>query len=203
MAYPATFDVQLPTQAFDRGQVALRILLVLVLYWLLNGIIGLAWLALPIFAAILISQKGAQKYLEEADKGPVTWIKLILGFWTWAALLSDKLPLESPGEVAFKVQPNGSPSVGQALLRIILAIPHGIVLWFLSIIAAVVWLATVITILMNGKYPDWGYNYLRGYLKWYARVLAYLASLVDEYPPFSFSDGDDATMPASSPPAAS
>jgi len=202
MAYPATFDVQRPTQAFDRGQVALRILLVLVLYWLLNGIIGLAWLALPIFAAILISQKGAQKYLEEADKGPVTWIRLILGFWTYAALLSDKLPLESPAEVDFKVQPSGSPSVGQALLRIILAIPHGIVLWFLSIIAAFVWVGTVITILMNGTYPDWGYSYLRGYLKWYARVLAYLASLVDEYPPFSFDDGGGASVPASSPPAA-
>ena len=179
----------------------MRALLILVLYWLLNGVIGIAWWALPVFGAILISQKGPQKYLEEAEKGPVTWIRLILGFYTYASLLSDKLPLENPAElVDFKVQPNGTPSVGQALLRIILAIPHWIVLAILGFIGAFVWLGTVITILMNGTYPDWGFNYLRGYLRWNARLLAYMASLVDEYPPFSFSDGDSPTAPAVSPP---
>ena len=129
MAYPAVFDVQRPTQQFDRGQTAVRVLLILVLYFLLNSVVGIAWWALPVFGAILISQKGAQRYLDEAEKGPVTWIRLVLGFWTYASLLSGKLPIENPAEVVdFKVQPNGSPSVGQALLRIILAIPHGIVL---------------------------------------------------------------------------
>ncbi len=201
MAYPAVFDVQRPTQQFDRGQTAVRVLLILVLYFLLNSVVGIAWWALPVFGAILISQKGAQRYLEEAEKGPVTWIRLVLGFWTYASLLSDRLPLENPAEVVdFKVQTGGSPSVGQALLRIILAIPHGFVLAILGFIASFVWLGTVITILMNGTYPEWGYNFMRGYLRWYARVLAYLASLVDEYPPFSFGNGESA-VPAVSPPA--
>ena len=191
MAYPAVYDVQRPTQQFDRGQTALRVLLVLVLYWLLSGVVGIAWWALPVFGAILISQKGPQKYLEEAEKGPVTWIRLILGFYAYATLLSDKLPLENPAEaVNFKVQPSGSPSVGQALLRIIMAIPHFLVLGILGFIAGIVWFLTIISVLMSGTYPDWGFNYLRGYLRWYARVLAYLASLVDEYPPFAFSDGE-------------
>ncbi len=205
MAYPATFEVQRPTQPFDRGQTAVRVLLVLLLYFLLNGVVGIAWWALPVFAAILISQKGAQKYLDESEKGPVTWIRLVLGFWSYASLLSDKLPLENPAElVDFKVQPGGSPSVGQALLRIILAIPHFLVLGILGFIAAFVWVGTVITVLMTGTYPEWGFNYLRGYLKWYARVLAYLASLVDPYPPFSFSDEGSASPVASPtpPPAA-
>ena len=202
MAYAATFDVQRPTQAFDRGQTAIRVLLILVLYWLLNGIVGFVWLGLPIFAAILISQKGAQKYLEEADKGPVTWIKLVLGFWTYAALLSDKLPLESTVEVDFKVQPGGSPSVGQALLRIILSIPHWFVLGILGFIGAFVWVGIVITVLSSGTYPEWGYNYMRAYFRWEARVLAYLASLVDEYPPFSFEDISSAMPASSSPPPA-
>lgn len=189
MAYPAVFDVQRPTQTFDRGQTALRLLLIIVLYWLLNGLVGIAWWALPVFAAILISQKGAQKYLEEAEKGPVTWIRLIMGFHQYAALLSDKLPLEHPAEIVnFKVQPSGTPSIGQALLRIILAIPHFIVLGIIGFIGAFVWFATMVSILLNGTYPEWGFNFLRGYMKWTARVLAYLASLVDEYPPFSFED---------------
>jgi hypothetical protein len=199
MAYPAVFDVQRPTQQFERGQTAVRVLLILVLYFLLNSVVGIAWWALPVFGAILISQKGAQRYLEEAEKGPVTWIRLILGFWSYASLLSDKLPLENPAEVVdFKVQPTGSPSAGQALLRIILAIPHFLVLGIIGFIGAFVWFFTMIAILMNGTYPDWGFNYLRGYLRWYARVLAYLASLVDEYPPFSFSDSDSAA-PATPP----
>ena len=199
MAYPAAFDVQRPTQQFDRGQTAVRVLLILVLYFLLNSVVSIAWWALPVFGAILISQKGAQRYLEEAEKGPVTWIRLILGFWSYASLLSDKLPLENPAEVVdFKVQTGGSPTVGQALLRIILAIPHFLVLGIIGFIGAFVWFFTMITILMNGTYPDWGFNYLRGYLRWYARVLAYLASLVDEYPPFAFSDGDSAA-PATPP----
>ena len=202
MAYPATFDVQRPTQSFDRGQTALRVLLIIVLYWLLNSVVDIAWWALPVFAAILISQKGGQRYLEEADKGPVTWIRLIMGFHNYSALLSDKLPLENPAElVDFKVQPTGTPSVGQALLRIILAIPHFIVLGILGFIGAVVWFFMVITVLMNGTYPEWAYNYFRGYFKWTARVLAYLASLVDEYPPFSFSD-NGAAAPAPARPAA-
>ncbi len=175
-------------------------LIVIVLYALLDGIVGIAWLVLPVFAAILISQKGAQQYLDESSKGPVIWIKLLLGFWTYAALLSDKLPLENVDDsVEFNVEPNGNPTVGQALLRIILAIPHGIVLWVLGVIGAFVWVGTVIALFANGTYPDWAYNYFRGYLRWYARVFAYLASLVDEYPPFSFEDGQAA--PQAGPPA--
>lgn len=204
MAYPATFDVPRPTQSFDRGQTAMRVLLILVIYFILSGVVGLIWWALPIFGAILISQKGAQKYLEEAEKGPVTWIRLVLGFWTYAALLSDKLPLENPSEVGFKVQTNGSPSVGQALLRIILVIPHAFVLAILGWIAGIVWVITAISVLMSGSYPEFAYNYFRGYFKWLARVLAYLGSLVDEYPPFSFDDGSAPAMapPPAAPPSA-
>lgn len=204
MAYPATFDVPQPAQSYERGQTITRVLLILVIYFILSGVVGLIWWALPIFGAILISQKGAQKYLEEAEKGPVTWIRLVLGFWTYAALLSDKLPLENPSEVGFKVQTNGSPTVGQALLRIILVIPHAFVLAILGWIAGIVWVITAISVLMSGSYPEFAYNYFRGYFKWLARVLAYLGSLVDEYPPFSFDDGSAPAMapPPAAPPSA-
>lgn len=196
MAYPAVFDVQRPTAQFERGQVALRILIIIVLYWLLNGVVGAAYLVLPILAAILISQKGAERYLAEANQGPVTWLRLIMGFYSYVALLTDKLPLEKPEEVvSFNVQPNGSPTVGSALMRIILAIPHAFVLGILGFIFAIVWLIAVISILINGAYPDWAFNYIRGYLRWNARVLAYMTSLVDEYPPFSFENGGAAPAP--------
>ncbi|MGB2695450.1 MAG: DUF4389 domain-containing protein [Dehalococcoidia bacterium] len=197
MAYPVSFDVQ-PPQTFDKAQVVLRILLFLVLSWFLNGILGAAYWLLPIIAAIMIAQKGAATYLAEAEKGPTMWLRYIMGAYSYLALASDKLPFEHPEEVDLKVQPSGTPSVGSALLRIILAIPHAIVLGILGFVFFFIWIISAISILINETYPDWAQNFIRGYLRWTARVLAYLASLVDEYPPFSFDSGEAA--PAALPP---
>jgi hypothetical protein len=202
MAYPATFDVQPPAGQLDKGQVVLRIVIVIVIGWLANWVMGAGYWLLPIIAAVMISQKGAQKYLEESEKGPVRWIRYLMGFFTYISLASDKLPFDDPDSVNFKVRTTGSPTVGNALLRIILAIPHAFVLGLLGIAFVVVWIIAAISILINGTYPDWAFNFIRGYLRWNARLLAYMASLVDEYPPFSFSDDSGAPAPATPPAAA-
>lgn len=76
MAYAATFDIQTPRQ-FDKAQVVLRILIVFVLAILQIGniVFGGAYIILPVIAAVMISQKGPQKYLEEAQTGPVRWLR--------------------------------------------------------------------------------------------------------------------------------
>jgi hypothetical protein len=117
-------------------------------------------------------------------------------FYAYMALATDKLQTEDPEEVVkFSVTPTGSPSVGNALLRIILAIPHAIVLGLVGIVFFFVWLIAAVSILLNGTYPAWASDFIRGYLRWNARLLAYMASLVDEYPPFSF-EGDAPAAPA-------
>jgi hypothetical protein len=199
MAYPVTFDVQMPKE-FDKAQVVLRILIVLVLALLqiANIVFGGAYIVLPVIAAVVISQKGGQKYLEEAQSGPVRWLRYIMMFYAYMAIATDKLQTEDPEEVIkLNVTPTGSPSVGNALLRIILAIPHAIVLAIIGVVFAIVWIISAVSILMNGTSPGWAEDFIRGYLRWNARLFAYMASLVDEYPPFSFSNGDSATaMPA-------
>ena len=72
-----------------------------------------------------------------------------------------------------------------------------------GIIFAICWIVAAISILMNGTYPDWAANFIRGYLRWTARLMVYMASLVDEYPPFSFDADEQAALPESpsSPPA--
>jgi hypothetical protein len=199
MAYPVTFDVQ-PPREFDKAQVALRILIVVVLAILqINGIIfGGAYLILPVVAAIMIAQKGAEKYIADAESGPTTWVRYLAGIYAYMGLATDKLPFGDPkASVNLEVQANGTPSVGSALLRIILGIPHAIVLGLLGIVFGIVWLIAAISILISGKYPDWAASFIQGYLRWNARVLAYMASLVDEYPPFSFDSGmeGDASAP--------
>jgi len=113
------------------------------------------------------------------------------------ALATDRFSTEKPEEIVqLNVQPGGQPTVGQALLRIILAIPHAIILGLVGIAFVVVWVIAGVSILLNGTSPDWALDFIRGYLRWNARLLGYMASLVDEYPPFSFSNGAEMPQPA-------
>jgi hypothetical protein len=133
----------------------------------------------------------------------VKWQGYIIAAYAYLGLLTDRLPNEPVNQtLRFEVRPTGTPSVGQALLRIILAIPHAIVLGLLSIVAAILIVVAGIMILIQEKYPEGIYSFLRGYMRWYVRLLAYLGSLVDEYPPFALDTGSE-TMeqlpPASAP----
>jgi len=49
-----------------------------------------------------------------------------------------------------------------------------------------------VTILIDGKVPRTILAFQRGMLRWNARLWAYHASMVDEYPPFAF-EATDAT----------
>jgi hypothetical protein len=74
------------------------------------------------------------------------------------------------------------------LLRLILAIPHFIILIFLAIAAAVVAFLGWWGALFMGRLPDFASSYLAGYVRWTSRVSAYAALLTDAYPPFSLDD---------------
>ena len=67
------------------------------------------------------------------------------------------------------------------------AIPSCLVLALLSIVSTIVSLIAAISILLMERYPMRLWNFQRGVVAWQARLLAYLASLVEPYPPFSWS----------------
>jgi hypothetical protein len=197
--YGATFDIA-PPEKFNRVQIAIRILIVVVLS-ILGGVVGwlygAVYLAIPVVAAILISQRGAEGYLAEASDSMTKWLRFLLAFYGYMSLLTDRLPNEEPKETLhFEVAASGSPTAGSTLLRIILAIPSAFVLGLLGIVAAVLILVAAIMILIQETYPVGIYNYLRGVLRWQARLLAYMASLVDEYPPFALDMESEGTAPA-------
>ena len=50
-------------------------------------------------------------------------------------------------------------------------------------------------ILVRETYPAALYDFQRGVLRWQARLLAYHASLVDEYPPLAFYTGPEPAPP--------
>ena len=72
--------------------------------------------------------------------------------------------------------------------RIILAIPHFIVLAFVMfgwcITTILAWFAIVLT----GDYPQGLWDFGVGTMRWMLRVQSYMLLMVDEYPPFSLSE---------------
>ena len=74
--------------------------------------------------------------------------------------------------------------------RLILAIPQFIVLSVVGIAAEVVLVIGWFGALFMGRLPLFAADFLSGYLRWSARVYAYMALLTDKYPPFTFDDVD-------------
>jgi uncharacterized protein DUF4389 len=178
-----SFDIERPP-AFQRAHVFLRVALLIVIGWIGHPF-GLLWLGAPVVAAILVAQKGGQRYLEEDGPwltGVLAWVLALLAY---LALLTDALPSRGEQTVRFEVERSGSPTVGSALLRILYAVPSLIVLALLCLLGAVVWLLAVVLVLVSERYPESVWRFLCGIVRWEANVLAYLASLTDRYPPFA------------------
>ena len=71
------------------------------------------------------------------------------------------------------------------VVKLILLIPHLIILSVLGTVAELLALVTWIPVLFGGHYPSWGYDVIGGTLRWGANVSAYLYGLTDRtYPPF-------------------
>ena len=74
------------------------------------------------------------------------------------------------------------------LVRIILAIPHAIVLYVLGIASDVVALICWFAALFTGRLPDGLAGFQVGYVRWLTRFYAYVLLLTDVYPPFELAD---------------
>ena len=181
--YPVTFEVERPP-AFRRAHVLVRVALLIVIGWVVHPI-GLLWLGIPVVTAILLSQRGGQRYLDEEGPRVTRVLHWILGLVAYIALVTDELPGGDRYPVRFEVERSGSPTVSSVLLRIVYAIPNLIVFAIFAFVGAIVWVVAVVFVLLNERYPDSLWRFLRGLVRWEACLLAYLASLVEPYPPFT------------------
>ena len=74
------------------------------------------------------------------------------------------------------------------IVKLLLAIPHFIVLVFLSIAAFFAVIVAWFAILFTGRYPRGIFDFVVGVGRWWVRVWAYAILLVtDKYPPFSLN----------------
>jgi hypothetical protein len=59
----------------------------------------------------------------------------------------------------------------------------------LGLVSSIVWLVAAVSILLNERYAESFWNFQQSVIHWEARLLAYLASLIEPYPPDSFDTG--------------
>ena len=190
MAYPVTFDVERPAK-MARVHVVLRLVIVIVASSVTGnfGGLGLVYLFFPVVAAVLISQKDGARYLAEDGERVTRWIAFVVGVLAYIAMLTDELPGGGRTPVRVEIQRSGTPTAGSALLRILYAIPSALVLALIGIASWVVWIIAAISVLINETYPEGLWRFQRGVVRWEARLLGYIASLAEPYPPFSFDTG--------------
>jgi hypothetical protein len=106
----------------------------------------------------------------------------------YTALLRDEYPPFGDGDYPASLELTESDAPRDKLtvgFRLLLAIPHLLVLWVIGLAWALTTVIAWFAILFTGRYPEGLYHFGVGALRWNARVEAYLLLLHDEYPPFS------------------
>ncbi|TMF95042.1 MAG: DUF4389 domain-containing protein [Chloroflexi bacterium] len=203
-SYPVQFDVDLPTRPLDRLTTGLRIFAaipILILLGLLSRdavqggdhhttttfASGVGLLFLPIVLMLLFRQKYPRWWFD--------WNLNLLRFsnrvTAYLALLDDRYPSTDEEQgVHLNLDYPDARQLNRwlPLVKWFLAIPHYIVLFFLSIGALVAVIVAWFAIIFTGRYPENLFRYVVGVIRWSNRVTAYAFLLVtDEYPPFQLS----------------
>jgi len=183
---------------YTRVQLVVRVVALMIL-----GIFGLslgalylaAYLALPALAAVRLARaRDPQQYLDEDGPRIVQALRWFGAVTAWFSLVAEDLPSHSPLEtVRLDLEVSGRPTPAGALMRLLTGIPCALALAVLGCLASLVWLWSAVVLLFQQRVGDGAFAYLAGVQRWSLRLLAYQASLVEGYPPFSFAD----TPPAS------
>jgi len=203
-SYPVQFDVDYPSRPLDRLTTAFRFLIaipIVVLLTMLSGstfndgdhstrnrlVIGGAAVFVPLVLMLVFRQKYPRWWFD--------WNLNLLRFsnrvTVYLALLDDRYPSTDEQQSVHLDFPY--PEARQMnrwlpLVKWLLAIPHYVVLFFLSIAVLVSVIVAWFAILFTGRYPRSLFEFVVGVMRWSNRVNAYAFTLVtDQYPPFRLS----------------
>lgn len=199
-SYPVRYNVERPAR-FTRLQLLVRLVAFCAL-----GVLGLTfgtvflfgYLALPVIST---ARSGGshenEAFLRDDAPRIVKAISWFAALSAWAGLTVERLPGRAASEVVtIEIDSRGAlPRPREAILRVFTGLPSALVLAFLGMIGGLVWLWAALTILFTEHVGDGASRYLVGLQRWSVRLLAYQASLVDDYPPFSFGDAPTSPLP--------
>jgi hypothetical protein len=202
--YPLTFSVDYPDRDLNRLSTAFRIFTVIPIAILAATVEGgsfgaqaggtgvryagggIGVLFLPVLLMLLFRHKYPRWWYD--------WNLQLSRFTNritvYVALMDDRYPSTDERQAVHLDFPypdaENDLSRGLPLVKWLLAIPHYVVLFFLSIGAVLAAIFAWFAILFTGRYPRSLFDYIEGVLRWYNRVGAYAFLLItDRYPPFS------------------
>lgn len=192
-SYPVRYSVNRP-ERFTRLQLLVRVVAFIALGALglsFGSLFAFAFLALPVYAASRLAYRDdARSYLDEDGPRVVKALHWFAALCAWAGLIAETLPGRQPDEaVDLRVENTAQrPTSPSAILRVLVGLPSALILMLLYSIGALVWLWAALSILVTERVGQGSFDYLVGLQRWTVRLLAYQASLIDDYPPFSFAD---------------
>jgi Domain of unknown function (DUF4389) len=195
--YPATLVVDYPERPLDRLTTFFRVFTVIPIAIILGliggGSYGQAAAGGVIFLPTILMLLFRQKYPRWWFDWNVALTKFSFRVTAYLSLLRDEYPsIEEEQAVHLTITyPDAREELNRwlPLLKWLLAIPHYIVLFFLTIAAFVCIVIAWFAILFTGQYPRSLFDFIVGVLRWSLRVEAYAFLLVsDRYPPFSLSE---------------
>jgi hypothetical protein len=203
-SYPVRFAVDYPDRQLDRLSTLLRIFFaipILILSstlsttsWDINwetdassaGAVGGGLLVVPPLLMILFRQKYPRWWFDFN----LELMRFSNRIGIYMALMDDHYPATDEEQsvhldVAYPDVPRDLTR-WMPLVKWLLAIPHYIVLFFLTFAAIFGVIFAWFAILFTGRYPRWIFDFVEGVTRWGNRVAAYAFMLAtDEYPPFS------------------
>ncbi len=205
--YPVRLEIDPPAPQ-NRFKVFFRPILAIP-HWIIIALLGIAAFVVWLLASASIVVMGRYPAtLLRFSTGYARWATRVSAYggvlgsdesntyaWVTGGFLTDKYPPFTLGEAPdypirlhVEEQIEGRNRLtGFFPVRIIMLIPHFIVLFilgiFVTIATVVAWLAGTVM----GGLPEWLHNFIAGYTRWNTRVAIYGGLLVDEYPPFSMN----------------
>jgi Domain of unknown function (DUF4389) len=199
-AYPVTLAVDYPDRELNRLTSFFRPITVMPIAFVLalvsgptNGRESRHWIVASggvVFAATVLLLLFRRKY----PRWWFDWNVALTWFTTrvlaYLALLRDEYP-STDAEQAVHLRipyPDAGTELNRwlPLVKWFLAIPHYVVLAFLSVAAVVCVVLAWFAIVFTGRYPRSLFDFVVGVMRWWLRVGAYALLLAtDRYPPFS------------------
>ena len=155
-----------------------------------GALFALAYVMLPVIAASRLLVRGdPEAFVREDGARIVTALRWTAAVCGWAGLVIDQVPLRIPDEtMRLSIGGTPHPTPGGAIARIVTGLPSALVLSLLCAIGVFVWLWAAVSIVLTRRVGPLSFEYLVGLQRWSIRLLAYQASLVDAYPPFTLAD---------------
>lgn len=201
--YPIQFSVAFPDRPLDRLTTFFRLIVAIPILIVLGGVSGGTWqwssqghttavaagagglLACAPLLMIVFRQKYPRWWFD--------WNLELLRFSNrvaaYLALMDDRYPATDAHQSVHLdyPYPDAASDLNRwlPLVKWFLAIPHYLVLIFLSIGAVAAVIVAWFAILLSGQYPQGLFKFVEGVIRWHNRVLGYAVVLVtDRYPPF-------------------